>query len=114
MTITDVMLMPFIPSMYDLATYSKMEDLTALLRQVNPDMKVFSLLNRTEPRGNRSDSAADILQEGGQEIQYLNCRISSRMTYADAAISGLSVVEYTPRNSKAIGEIENLYSSLYN
>ncbi len=112
LTIADVLLVPFVPRSFDVWTLDKVANLVGEIRVVNPKLKAFAFLNRTDARGHDNDEAAEYLREGG-EIEFINVPIGARKAFANAAANGLGVVELKPADPKANEEMLKLYEQVY-
>lgn len=111
LVVADVYMVPFPPKSLDVDTLDQVEDLVNLAKAVNPDLRAVSFLNKAYPRNRDNDAAADLLRDSA-EIDYLDTRICDRKAVSDAISEGRGVIEYRPRNPKAIAEITALYEAV--
>lgn len=112
MIVSDVLLIPFSPRSYDLWTMDDVEKIIQEVRSMK-DLQAFSFLNRADPQGNDNREAADVLQQS-TVIEYLDCPIVARKSYANTAASGFGVIEGKPTDEKAINEITLLFNTIMN
>ena len=104
----DLVIIPVMPSPYDLwATASILERVHAT-QEIQPDKKAYFVMNRVNDQAAISRETADALESLG--CPTFNTRLHSRVVYADSAASGLSVLE--SGNAKAKAEFESLYSEV--
>lgn len=111
LVVADVYMIPFPPKSLDVDTLDQVETLVDLAKAVNPDLRAVSFLNKAYPRNRDNDDAAALLRDSA-EIEYLGTRVCDRKAVSDAISEGRSVVEYRPRNPKAIAEITALYEAV--
>jgi chromosome partitioning protein len=113
MVAADVMLIPFTPTSADLWTAELLAPLIAEARQVNPRLRVVTVLNRLFPRGADNVAAAEALQGYAGTWQYLDTPIGTRKVFSNAFGGGLTVEEYPQKDRKAITEMRALYATLF-
>jgi len=112
-TVSDIILVPFIPRSFDLWTIDQIADLIEESRaSLNLDMEAYTFLNRTDPRGTDNLDAAEILQENDL-LDFLDTPIVNRKAFSNAVAAGLAVTELPQRDEKAIAEITALYKRLF-
>jgi chromosome partitioning protein len=106
---SDVYLLPFNPRSFDVWTVGKVEKLIQEIRSVKPtDLKVFSFINRADPRGTDNDDAAELLASS-EIMNFLDFSLGNRKAFSTAASKGLAVTELTPIDEKASQEIKSLF-----
>ena len=111
LVVADVYLVPFPPKSLDVDTLDQVETLVELAKAINPDLRAVSFLNRAYPRNRDNGEAAAFLEEASH-IEYLATPITDRKAFSDAISEGRSVIEYRPRNRKAIAEITALFEAI--
>jgi chromosome partitioning protein len=112
-TVADLVLVPFIPRSFDIWTIDKVSDLIEDGQAaLNPELKAYTFLNRTDPRGSDNKDAADILREN-TIMGFLDAPIVNRKAFGNAAADGLAVTELRAKDVKAIGEIGALYGKVF-
>lgn len=109
LTVADILLVPFVPSSFDLWSLPPLSELVAEIRTVNPGLKVFTFINRADARGSDNKEAADVLR-GMKDLTFMATPIGNRKAFRNAAAEGLSVTELQPPDAKAIAEITALYT----
>lgn len=112
LSVTDVLLVPFVPRSFDVWTLEKVSELVGEMRTANPQLRAYAFINRADPAGRDNDEAASIIQDTA-ELEFIDCPLGSRKAFSNAAAKGLGVVESKPIDSKAVGEIEALYKYLF-
>lgn len=112
-TISDVLLVPFVPRSFDLWTLEPVEQIIEELSVVNDNLQTFAFLNRADSRGSDNQDSIELLSDS-EVLQYIETPMGSRKAFSHAAASGLSVSEYRPRDKKAIDEFQALYQHCLN
>jgi len=112
LAIADVLLVPFVPRSFDLWSLEKAAALVDEMRAVNPDLRAFCFLNRSDPRGSDNADAAEILRET-DTVAFLDTPLGSRKAFSNAAAQGLAVTELKPKDPKAVDELNALYSKVF-
>ena len=111
--ISDVVLIPFQPRSFDVWGVGDMAELVKEAHSMREGLRAFAVLSVADSRGNDNQAAAAAISEL-DGIQYLDTPIGRRKSLADAAGSGLSVVEWKPRDKKANTEMTNLFNIIFN
>jgi chromosome partitioning protein len=111
MTVSDVYIAPFIPRSFDMWTLEKVVRLIDEMRLVNPNLKAYAVLNKTDARGSDNVEAKDFLNES-QSITLVEANLGHRKSFANAASKGLGVIELKPADDKAIKEFTELFDTL--
>jgi len=112
LTVSDLVLIPFLPRSVDLWTGAAMAELIKEAREHNPLLRAFSTLNMADTQGKDNADSLEALKtiEG---IEPLPVSIVRRKAFPNAFSHGLSVAEHTPSDSKAIAELLSLVNALY-
>ena len=112
LTVTDVLLVPFVPRSFDVWTIGKVAALVNEISVVNPNLKAFAFLNRTDSRGTDNADAAEYLSEA-DGLKFIDTPLGARKAFGNAAAAGLGVAELKPNDQKATEEIEKLYHYIF-
>lgn len=107
-------LVPFVPRPPDLWTFDLVRELIEKAKEVNPGLKAYLFLTRTDHQSLKSDSnwlASDTLN-AIENAQRLNANLGNRVAFANAFNGGLSVLESKPIDSKARAEVMALFTEL--
>ncbi len=104
--ISQVLLIPLLPSPMDLWSSTRIEELIKRVQQVNPTISAFVVLNQIEPRSAMSRGMDGALQE--IDIPVMRHRLSRRASYRTAALEGCSVYDLGYRGQVASEEIDNI------
>ena len=113
----DLVLSPIQPRLYDLQSVSVLSSMLVEAKSLNPKQSTYIFINLADVQGQRNLDTQEQLEAFSAELnekhgvaifEYLNCPITSRIIFADAAVEGLSIFEANPRNEKAIQEMTNL------
>lgn len=102
--LSDLIILPVLPSPYDIWATEIMVERIKNAQEVNPAIKAFFLINRFSERTILSQETSEALDK--LELKTLKNRIGNRVSYADSALQGMSVLEWT--NDKAADEIRQL------
>jgi chromosome partitioning protein len=103
LTISHVYLVPFAPRSLDIWTLRKVENLIAEVAPFNPGLRSLTFINKADPRGTYRES---------EYLQFLETAVGNRISFANAAASGLGVLEMKPADDKATSEIRELCTSV--
>ena len=104
--ISQVLLIPLLPSPMDLWASTRIEELIKQVKQVNPIISAFVVLNQIEPRSAMSRGMDDALQE--LNIPVLRHRLRRRASYRTAALEGCSIYDLGYRGQDASEEMDNI------
>jgi len=107
LTVADVLLVPFGPRSLDIWTLERVEELVSEARAVNPDLKAYSFINRADHQGSYNEETREVLSDS-DEVEFISPTLGDRKAFAIAFDYGQSIVEYTPRDEKAIREMKEL------
>jgi len=115
LVLSDVLLVPFAPRTYDVWALDDMAGLVKEARSLRDGLQAFAVLNLADPGEKSTDNteAAAAVAEV-PEFDYLPTSIRRRKAFSNASGAGLAVSELSPRDPKAIAEIESLVSSIFN
>lgn len=111
LTIANILIVPFQPQSLDISTIKQLSSFLNEVSSINPSLKSFVLLNRSEVLGYTND-ALEIISEA-ENIYCLPLLISQRKEFSNAAAKGLGVVEFKPADKKAVSEITDLSDILF-
>ena len=112
LVLSDLILVPFQPRSIDVWAVADIAALIKEARAVRDGLQAFAVLNLADSQGSDNTEAAEALADY-PEIQYLNTPIKRRKSIANAAGSGMSVLEYQPADAKANAELNALLSAIY-
>lgn len=111
-SLSDVLLVPFAPRSFDVWALSDISKLVEVARETNQGLKAYVVLNCADPSGQDNEDAAAAAADFPQ-LEYIVAPIRRRKAIANAAGQGLSVLEFSPRDSKACDELNTLISILF-
>ena len=77
------------------------------VQSVNDNLHPIAFLNKADPRGTDNEEAEELLK-ADETMRFIDARIGQRKAFANAASQGMAVTELTPKDEKAIHEIEAL------
>lgn len=113
LTISHVYLVPFAPRSLDIWTLRKVENLITEVMPFNPNLVCLTFINKADARGNYKEETADLLRES-TAVKFIDSPIGNRISFANAAASGLGVIEIKPVDEKAVTEVTDLYNGIQN
>lgn len=112
LTVAETLLIPFQPRTFDVWAIDHMVTLIEEAETINENLNAFSVLNAADPVGKDNEEAATYLRQCTR-IHHLDSLIVRRKVYPNAAAQGKGIIEYLPRDQKAIDELARLISSIY-
>ncbi|MBC3794970.1 AAA family ATPase [Spirosoma utsteinense] len=113
LSVSHVYLVPFAPRSLDIWTLRKVENLIAEMSPFNPNLVCLTFINKADARGTYKEDTADLLRES-QHVHFIDTPIGNRISFANAAASGLGVIEIKPTDEKAVAEMTELYNGIQN
>lgn len=112
LVLSDLVLVPFQPRSIDVWAVADIAALIEEARAVRDGLQAFGVLNMADTAGSDNEDAAAALADY-PGINYLATPIRRRKSIANAAGNGMSVLEQTPRDDKAISELNALLQAIY-
>lgn len=112
LTVAEVLLIPFQPRTFDVWAIDQMVSLIEEAALINEHLKAFSVLNAADAVGKDNDEAAAYLRQC-THIPYLDTPLVRRKSFPNAAAQGKGVLEYLPRDQKAVEELTRLIALIY-
>jgi chromosome partitioning protein len=112
LTIADLILLPLPPRGPDVWTLDKVAELLEEVRTVNPELKAWAFLNRSDAGGTDNQDAMQMISDT-PGIELIAPCVGDRKAFPNAHTQGLSVTEVKPRNQKAVKELEELYQHCF-
>jgi chromosome partitioning protein len=112
LAIANICLIPFKPKGFDMWTIGSVKSMIGEIRAVNPDLKVFTVINQADSRGIENEEALELLKEI-EDFECIPTRIVQRKSFAKAAAEGLAVLELKKKDECANIEIKCVYEHLY-
>jgi len=115
LVLSDVLLVPFAPRSYDVWALDDIASLIEEARSIRDGLTCYAVMNMADPGEKSQDNfeAAEAVAEV-PELTYLPCPVRRRKAFSNAAGQGLSVAEMSPRDPKAIAELEKLFGFVFN
>jgi chromosome partitioning protein len=112
LSIADVYVVPFLPGSFDVWTLDSVAALVEETKAFNDKVRAVCVINRADAKGVDNQEAATIAQET-EGLEFIDSPLGNRKAFRSAAAQGLSVVEVSPKDPKAIAEIKKLYQLLF-
>lgn len=118
----DVMIIPTIPSQYDVSVLDHMLELSSEAKDINQRLLTLILVNRVSPNpflAKELDSLREYIDEAKiqknfKDMFLLNSVIYERQAYRKAVTSGNSLSEFCKTNDKAFEDFECFYDEFLN
>ena len=111
LSVADVYLVPFVPRSFDVWTLEKVSELVEDIQTINEELKPFIFLNRADHQGHDNEDAVEYFAEY-DNLVFLDAPLGNRKAFANAAAQGKGVVEFRPKDLKAIAEVEKLFEKV--
>ena len=111
--VADILIAPFQPRCLDVWTVDKLTKLLNEVRIFNPNLQIFAVINKAEPRGKDNQRAVEVLKKMSG-VECLQNMICQRKAFSNAIAEGLGVVELSTQDKKATNEIVNLKDTIIN
>jgi len=113
LTVTETLLIPVQPRSFDIWAIDQVVELIAEARELNDHLRVMVVLNAADAQGQDNKASIEALQEI-DGVNVLTTFIGRRKAFPNAAAHGQAVTEYSPRDAKAINELDTLTQAIYN
>ncbi len=107
-SISDIIILPVQPSPFDLWGVDVILAWIKKARMIRKDIKVFFVINRGSTLTNISQESIELYRNLGHQVA--QTMLINRVAYAEAALGGLAVTEYTDR--EAAKEMKQLYEEI--
>lgn len=113
--LSDVLIVPFAPRSYDVWALDDMAELIEEARSVRDGLHCYAVMNLADPGQQSQDNreAEEAVSEIPQ-FEYLPTPLRRRKAFSNAAGSGLAVCEMSPKDPKAIAEMDSFFYSVFN
>jgi chromosome partitioning protein len=112
LVVADAVLIPVLPSSFDVWSFSTMVGLAREAQAVNDRLSVLAVLNAADAQGQDNDDARELIRET-DGVDLLPCQIGRRKAYRNAAAGGRSVLDSSPKDPKAVAEINALVAAIF-
>lgn len=112
LTVAQTLLIPVQPRSFDIWAVDQMMALVTEAHAVNPDVRALAVLNAADAQGRDNQDAMEALKDTAG-LAILPLTIGRRKAFPNAAAHGRAVTEATPRDAKAVAELNALVRALY-
>jgi chromosome partitioning protein len=112
LTVADKVLIPVLPSSFDVWAFDRIIALVREAQAVNPALKASAVLNAADSVGQDNAEALGALREV-EGVEALVCQIVRRKAYRNAAAQGRGILDMTPKDHKAIDEFNAVVAAIY-
>ena len=115
MGVADRVYIPVQPTQFDLVTLEQMDSLVDQAQALNPRLEAFVVINRasTNPSVTDAQEALDLVNEF-ERLRSVHTVLRERVAYQRSVREGLSIVEVSRLDVKAVEEIRSFYGEIYN
>ena len=110
--LADKIVIPFVPRSFDVWTLKEVAQMIEEARIMNPELVAYSFINKADSTGSENEDAAEYIQET-ESIKFIDTPLGYRKVFGKAVAQGLAVVEYTPKDTKAVSEFNNFYNTVF-
>ena len=112
LALSNVLVVPFAPRSLDVWALTDICSLIDEARAVRDGLRAVAVLNGADSTGHDNEDAIEALADFPQ-LEYLATPIKRRKPIANAAGLGMSVLEQTPKDAKAIEEMNALVEAIF-
>lgn len=112
LTICDVLLIPLAPRSFDFWAVTQLTRLLDEVESVRDLPEIYAVVNMADATGTDNDDVKEALADY-EQIKVLDEMLIRRKAWPNAASKGLGVCEYSPKDTKAINEFENLIKRIF-
>lgn len=111
LTVSETLLIPVQPRSFDIWAVDQVAALVKEALEIN-ELKAIAVLNVADAQGRDNEDAAKVIAEVAG-IEMLQITIGRRKAFPNSAALGRSVLEQSPKDSKAVDELTALVDALY-
>ena len=101
LTISETLLVPVQPRTFDIWAVDQIAAMVQEAHEINEHLRAIIILNAADAQGRDNEDAAAALRDI-PGMDYLPLLIGRRKAFPNAAAAGRSVLEYLPKDAKAI------------
>lgn len=112
LTIANILVVPVQPRSFDIWALDSVSVLISEAREINENLAVLIVLNSADSQGTDNEEAAKHIRDL-PGIDYFDRPIIRRKVFPNAAAAGLSVLEYKPKDLKAVEELTLLTNKAF-
>ena len=112
LTITHTLLVPVQPRTFDIWAVDHIAAMVQEAHAINESLQALMVLSAADAQGRDNEDAATALREVAG-MTYLPVMIGRRKAFPNAAAAGRGVLEYTPKDPKAVAELTALLRVIY-
>lgn len=113
--VADILVVPFLAGQFDLWGVENMSSLVEDALILNPGLKAYAILNKTDTNP-KIGMSGDALANVGEllNLKLLDVTMGYRVAYRRSTAEGRALNELDKKDPKAIQEIERLYQEVFN
>lgn len=112
LVLSDMVVVPFQPRSIDVWAVADIAALIDEARAMRDGLQAYAVLNMADTAGSDNEDAAAAVADY-PALQYLDTPIRRRKSIANAAGNGMSVLDFMPRDDKAVAELNALLHALF-
>ncbi|MBN8828924.1 MAG: AAA family ATPase [Sphingobacteriia bacterium] len=111
-TVSDILLVPYVPKTFDVWTVDDVDKILNEMLPSNPTLRCCAFLNRADTKGQDNEAAIAAIKNS-PHLLLLDSIVIHRKAFGNAVAQGKSVIELRPKDRKAISEIKELYTEVF-
>lgn len=112
LTLADLVLVPILPRSFDIWAIADTVALIDEARAMRDGLEAYAFLNLADSVGSDNEDAVSTLADY-PTLKYLETPLTRRKSFSNAAGSGMSVLEYRPRDERANAELTALMNAIF-
>lgn len=116
--VADIVLIPLIPSQYDIMVLSKMNEIYEQARVFNEKSKAYIIVTKASPNPflqKKVDNLKTYIKEQKLEnLSLMDSVIYEREAYRNAVEYGMGITEFCNKSDKAYTDFMSLYKEIHN
>jgi chromosome partitioning protein len=120
LSIANIFLAPIKPrGSFDFWPFNSVAKLVGLVKALNPTLRAFSFLSQADTISQDNRDVAEGLRGFQEQIEFIDCQVTYRKSFAHSTMDGLSIFEYMDvknpelhRDPKAVKEMDDLFTAI--
>ncbi len=116
MTLADALVLPVMPSSFDVWTLGKINTLISEVKHSNPKIKILLVYNKVAPNKHTAKSEINESNEIINDFEHIATSeivLVYRVAIRRSQTQGLGIVEFRPQDEKAVEEVQKLYKKVF-
>lgn len=108
--VADIFITPFAPRSADIWAVHHTDELIGDAKAINEHLQAYTFINKADAQGSSNNETAAYLREEVKYITFIDTPIVNRKVFGYAMAAGQGVMEYAPRDTKAIEELQAMFA----